>query len=104
MPSIALRCACAVPLIWLRIFSEIARPAASSAALLMRRPDESFCMLFESDICVASRLRCALKASTLVLTRRDMVGLLGRFAGDIRVGGGCDFCHPLEWVRASYFG
>ena len=40
-PSWMLRCAWARPRIWLRIFSEMPRPAASSAALLMRRPDES---------------------------------------------------------------
>ena len=38
MPSWALRLACAVPRIWARMPSEIARPAASSAARLMRRP------------------------------------------------------------------
>ena len=38
MPSCALRLACAVPRIWARMPSEIARPAASSAARLMRRP------------------------------------------------------------------
>jgi len=42
-------------LIWLRIFSRWTRPAASSAALLMRRPDDSFCMLFDRFICVAER-------------------------------------------------
>jgi hypothetical protein len=44
------------------------------------------------------------------LTRRDMGGLLGRFAGDIRVGGCFDAGHPTFraapgwWVRTAYFG
>ena len=49
MPSCALRLAWAVPRIWARMPSEIARPAASSAARLMRRPDESFSIDFEAS-------------------------------------------------------
>ena len=76
MPSWALRLAWAVPRIWARMPSEIARPAASSAARLMRRPDDSFSIDFESAIDVAERLRCALNASTFVFTRRDIEILL----------------------------
>src|SRR3954453_5188646 len=54
----------------------MARPAASSAARLIRRPDESFSMLFDCAYCVACRLRCALNASMLLLTRRDILFLL----------------------------
>src|SRR5579871_1603166 len=49
------------------------RPAASSLALLMRRPLDSFWMLFERDMPVACRLRCASNASMLVLIRKLMV-------------------------------
>src|SRR6185437_8092305 len=77
MPSIVLRWAWAVPLICEVIFSLIAAPAASSAALLIRRPDESFCMLFDRAYCVWVRLRWASIASTFVLTRSDIRGLLG---------------------------
>ena len=50
MPSCALRLAWAVPRIWARMPSEIARPAASSAARLMRRPEDSFSIDFDSAI------------------------------------------------------
>src|SRR3954453_22473642 len=72
MPSWALRLAWAVPRIWARMPSEIARPAASSAARLMRRPDDSFSIDFDRPVAVAERLRCALNASTFVFTRRDI--------------------------------
>ncbi len=52
--------------------SEIARPAASSAARLMRRPDDSFSIDFDSAMEVLKRLRWALNASTFVFTRRDI--------------------------------
>ena len=39
IPSLALRMATPIPLIWLVIRFEICRPAASSLALLIRRPD-----------------------------------------------------------------
>jgi hypothetical protein len=61
-----------VPRIGARIPSEIARPAASSAARLIRRPDDSFSIDFDSAADVLTRLRCALNASTFVFTRRDM--------------------------------
>jgi len=41
IPSLALRTAWLSPLIWLVNRSAIAKPAASSLALLMRKPDES---------------------------------------------------------------
>src|SRR5438132_11618926 len=52
----------------------MARPAASSAALLMRRPLDSFWTLLEYVRAVADRFRWAVKASTLVLIRVDMSG------------------------------
>src|SRR5450830_243084 len=76
MPSWALRTPTLMPPICERMLSEIARPAASSAARLMRKPDESF----SSDLlrlpCVVVRLRAALRAAMLVLTERPMMELL----------------------------
>ena len=53
MPSCAFRIAMFRPLICERIFSLIASPAASSAALLIRRPVESVRMDFWSALLVA---------------------------------------------------
>src|SRR4051794_28772822 len=61
--------------------SEMARPAASSAARLMRRPDDSFSIDFDRPVAVAERLRCALNASTFVFTRRDIEILLDLVLG-----------------------
>src|SRR3954451_25172326 len=61
-----------MPLIWARILSEMASPAASSAARLMRSPDDSFSMLLLIVSCVPSSWRCALNASILVLMRSDI--------------------------------
>ena len=57
------------------MFSLIARPAASSAALLMRMPDESFEKLLLRASCDAARFFWALREATLVLMTSDMVGL-----------------------------
>src|SRR3954466_15799417 len=88
MPSWVLRTATFRPPIWERRPSEMARPAASSAARLMRKPEESF----SSDLLiwpsVTDRLRYALSAAMLLLTRRPTMFLLGR-----------DF--PLRHVRAA---
>ena len=43
MPSLALRAACMLPLICEDMREEIAKPAASSLALLMRRPEDRRC-------------------------------------------------------------
>src|SRR4051794_14621103 len=78
MPSWVLRTATLSPPICERRPSEMASPAASSAARLMRKPEESF----SSDLLiwpsVTDRLRYALSAAMLLLTRRPMVILLGR--------------------------
>ncbi len=66
MPSWALRWATLRPLTWDFSPSEIARPAASSAARLMRRPLESFSSDLDRSFCVADRLRYAFSADTLV--------------------------------------
>src|SRR3954449_10609950 len=73
MPSWALRCAWSRPLIWLRIFSEMPRPAASSAARLMRWPLESFSIDFEAADADAVSWRWVLNASMLFWMRRPMI-------------------------------
>src|ERR1017187_2327160 len=47
--------------------SEIARPAASSLALLMRRPDESRWIAVARSFCVLSVLYCAVNEVMFVL-------------------------------------
>ena len=64
MPSSALRVACFSPLTWARSPCEITSPAASSAARLMRKPDDSFSKLLPSCRFVPARLREALFAIT----------------------------------------
>jgi hypothetical protein len=67
MPSLALRIAWFRPRICVVKRSEIARPAASSLALLMRRPEDRRCIEVASEACDLARLRCALSELTLVL-------------------------------------
>jgi hypothetical protein len=55
------------------MFSEMAKPAASSLALLIRKPEDSLCMEVERDFWVEARLRCAFKDCTLVLITNAMV-------------------------------
>lgn len=52
--------------------SAIARPAASSAALLIRSPEDSRCSAVPSALRDEIRLRCALSDEMLVLMLRDM--------------------------------
>ena len=77
MPSWVLRTACFMPPICERRPSEMARPAASSAARLMRKPEERR----SSDLLIWSlvtdRLRYEFSAATLVLTLMPMVFLRG---------------------------
>src|SRR3712207_6331801 len=92
MPSWALRTATRRPPTWERRPSEMARPAASSAARLMRKPLESFSSDLPIWLSVTDRLRYALNAAMLVLTLRPMVILLGRGLtgpAGIRAGGCC---------------
>ena len=67
MPSFALRTAWLRPRICVVKRSEMARPAASSLALLMRRPEDSRCSAWDSELCEVERLRCAVSEETLVL-------------------------------------
>src|SRR3954447_22339984 len=75
-PSWMLRWFCARPRIWPRIFSEMARPAASSAARLIRYPLDRRSIDCDTDSETWVRFRCALNASTLFWMRRDMRSLL----------------------------
>ncbi len=67
MPSLALRAAWLMPRICAVKRSEIARPAASSFALLMRRPDDRRAIAVDRSFCVRLWLRCASSEARLVL-------------------------------------
>jgi hypothetical protein len=67
MPSLALRAAWLMPRICAVMRSAIARPAASSLALLMRRPDDRRAIAVDSSFCVRLWLRCAFSEDRLVL-------------------------------------
>jgi hypothetical protein len=54
----------------------IARPAASSAALLMRKPDDKRCNACDNDAFDVVKLRCALSESTLVFSVNAIFDLL----------------------------
>jgi hypothetical protein len=74
--SLALRIATFMPLTWAFMRSAIARPAASSLALLTRRPDDRRCIEVASVDCEPERLRCAFIDTRLVLIVMGMVTLL----------------------------
>jgi hypothetical protein len=67
MPSFALRAAWFRPRIWAVIRSEIARPAESSFALLMRMPEDIRCNEVARAFCDWFKFRCAFSEATLVL-------------------------------------
>jgi hypothetical protein len=67
MPSLAFRAAWLRPLIWDVIRSAMDRPAASSLALLMRRPEDKRCRDVARDDWDVLRLRCAFSDAMLVL-------------------------------------
>src|SRR5690606_42063942 len=73
MPSLALRAAWFMPRIWVVKRSEMARPAASSLALLMRRPEDRRWMVVERLAVLVAGLRCALSAMGLLLERESGV-------------------------------
>src|SRR3954447_11015684 len=81
-PSDELRWAWARPRIWARIFSEMARPAASSAARLMRWAELRRSIDSDTLALTFERLRWALNASTLFWMRRDMRSLLESSQGN----------------------
>src|SRR5882757_2691813 len=74
--SFALLTAWFVPLICVVNCPLIARPAASSAALLMRKPDDKRCNACDNDAFEVVKLRCALSESILVLSVNAMFHLL----------------------------
>jgi 5'-nucleotidase len=55
--------------------SAMARPAASSLALLTRRPEDRRCIEVAARLCELFRLRCAFSEATLVLMPTDCVHL-----------------------------
>jgi hypothetical protein len=67
MPSLALRAATFRPRTWVFMRSAIARPAASSLALLTRRPEDRRCIAVLSEFWLVPRLRWAFSETTLVL-------------------------------------
>ena len=78
MPSLALRIATFMPLICDCMRSAIAMPAASSLALLTRRPEERRWMAWATSPLVPLRLRWALSDTRLVLMIWDMEIIPGR--------------------------
>src|SRR5450830_1705694 len=74
-PSLALRVAWLMPRICDVIRSEIARPAASSLALLMRRPEDRRCSEVLRLACEVDRLRCEFSDAIFVLMTCAMVFL-----------------------------
>ncbi|MNV78169.1 hypothetical protein D3C71_1716440 [compost metagenome] len=79
----ALRAAWFRPLIWLVKRSEIARPAASSLALLMRSPDDRRWIDVLSEVWLMPRLRWAVREATLVLIVAAMDVLLEALGGHL---------------------
>ena len=67
IPSLALRAAWFKPRICAVKRSEIARPAASSLALLIRKPEDKRCSEVDNAFCELFKLRCAVSDATLVL-------------------------------------
>ena len=73
MPSLELRIATFMPRTCAFMRSAIDRPAASSLAELMRRPEDRRCIDVASDICEPDRLRWASIDAMLVLMVRAMM-------------------------------
>src|SRR6476620_2768780 len=93
VPSWVLRTAWVSPPICERRPSEIASPAASSAARLMRKPDDRRSSDLLIALFVVERLRYAFIAAMLVLTLRPTGFLLerGLLPRCVRAAG-CDRC------------
>ena len=68
IPSLALRIATPIPLIWLDIRFDICKPAASSLALLMRMPVDKRSIDVERLLFALFKLSCDFIEVTLVLT------------------------------------
>ena len=86
MASLALRAAWFRPRIWEVNRSEMARPAASSLAVLMRRPDDRRAMAVDKSPETFAELRWAVSDITLVLMDCDMMTPVQvRFPGTVPV-------------------
>ena len=72
MPSLALRPAWLRPLTLAVMREAIAKPAAASLALLMRRPVERRSRATDNPYCDVDRARCELSELTLVLITEDI--------------------------------
>src|SRR5471032_924652 len=75
MPSLALRAAWVLPRICEVKRWEIARPAASSLSLLMRKPEDRRCREVDSEACDVVRLRCEFSDAIFVLMTCAMMFL-----------------------------
>jgi len=85
IPSLALRIATSKPLAWEFMRSAIARPAASSFALLTRRPEDRRCTEVARLAWEVERLRCAFSDIALVLIVAAILVLL-KSVQDKRLG------------------
>ena len=72
MPSLALRAAWLEPRICEVKRSEMAKPAASSLALLMRRPEDSRAMAVACEVSETLSCRCAVNELMLVLMKEGI--------------------------------
>src|SRR5450631_3808440 len=77
--SFALLTAWLVPLIWVVKFVAIARPAASSAALLIFKPEDKRCSACDKVDLEGVKLRCAFSESMLVFSVRGILKAPDKF-------------------------
>ena len=75
MPSLAFLIATFMPRTWVFMRSAMARPAASSLALLMRSPEESRSIEVAIELCERVRFRWAVRDMMLVLMVCAMTGI-----------------------------
>src|ERR1019366_9960917 len=76
IPSLALRTTWFKPRIWLSIREAIAIPAASSLALLTRKPEDKRCNEVCKAPCDEFKLRCAFSDGRFVLIYEGILVLL----------------------------
>src|SRR5690606_27635567 len=88
MASLALRIATFMPRTWAFMRSAMARPAASSLALLTRRPEDRRWMVLPRPALLVDRLRWAFSDITLVLMT-DIRFLLDSETPAVRAGWRC---------------
>src|SRR5690606_18156828 len=100
IPSLALRCACARPVILAVMRLAMAWPAASSLALLMRRPEDRRSMEVCRALCERPRFCCPIRDVMLVLIT-DMAKFLQLFAVGYRRAVSRD-TGPVDGKRRGY--